>query len=167
VPRAPGRHERDEQTDDLITDELLDDRVTLDQDPARLSVEAVHQSCEIDHRHLSGELARASDVGEQHRDLSLSATDLLAPWRARTHLRVALEPLEAAPADLRLLLPRLEPVASQEQPARRAERSLAELASGFDGIRRSGLRSWRCGCVPLRNSCHSSSGDAYSAMRAA
>src|SRR6266511_5801555 len=42
--------------------------------------------------------------------------------------------------------------------------ALQSLHRGFDGMNRSGLGSFRCGCVPLRKSCHSSSGVAYSAI---
>src|SRR5439155_26631887 len=110
---GPGQ-ERDEQSDDLVADELLDDRVTLDQDPARLAVEAIHQPREIDHRHLPSELARASDVGEQHRDLDLSPAYLLTVGSAGAHLGVVPEALEAAPTDLRLLDPWRVSISSED-----------------------------------------------------
>src|SRR5919106_6607967 len=36
--------------------------------------------------------------------------------------------------------------------------ALQSLQRGLDGMNRSGRSSWRCGCVPCRNSRHSSSG---------
>jgi hypothetical protein len=119
--------EGDEQADHLVADELLDDRVVLDEDVRRLAVETVHEARELDRRHRARDLARPSDVGEQHRDIDFPAADL-AVLGAGAHPRVRLEPLEAPPADTRLLGPRREPVPPQEEPAGAAEGCLAELA---------------------------------------
>ena len=70
-----ARHEGEEQPDDLVPDELLDDGVAVDQDPARDAVEAVHQARELEHRHLPRQLARASNVREQP-GLDLGAPEL-------------------------------------------------------------------------------------------
>src|SRR6266545_2623479 len=124
----PTGHERDEQPHDLVAHELLDDRIALDQNLARHLVEVVHEPGEIERRHLSGELARAANVGEQHRQLDLPATDLLVAGRTGTGFRMGLEPPEAAPTDLGVLLPGGEPVPSEDQGARSTEWRLANLA---------------------------------------
>src|SRR5439155_25552367 len=109
--------EGDEQTNDLVAHELLDDRVTLDQDAARLAVEAVHQPREVDHRHLPCELARPSDIREEHRDLNFAPADLLARGGAWTHLGVLPDALETPPADPRLLRPWRVSISRQDELA--------------------------------------------------
>src|SRR6266511_5412159 len=121
-------HERDEQPHDLVAHELLDDGIALDQNLARHLVEVVHEPGEIECRHLPGELARAANVGEQHRQLDLPATDLVIWGRTGAGLRVGHETPEAAPTDLRVLLPWGEPVPPEDQGAGSPEWRLAELA---------------------------------------
>ena len=87
---VPPGQEREEQADDLVSHELLDDRVRLEQHLARGSIEAVHQTSEVEDGHLPGELARASDVGEQHRELNLSTGDLAVLEGAWARLGVGL-----------------------------------------------------------------------------
>src|SRR6266540_974808 len=126
----PTGHERDEQPHDLVAHELLDDRIALDQNLARHLVEVVHEPGEIECRYLSGELARAANVGEQHRQLDLPPTDFLVRGRTGAGLRMGLETPEAAPADLRVLLPRGVPEPPEDQGPRSSEWRLAELAPG-------------------------------------
>jgi hypothetical protein len=101
----------------------------VDQHLARDTVEAVHETREVEHRHLAGELARTADVGEQHRDLDLRPTDLLAAIGARAHRSVTTEAFEAACAHPRVLRPRRESVPLKDEGTRCAERRAADPAS--------------------------------------
>src|SRR4029453_14302537 len=131
---APGvagaGHEGEEQRHDLVPDELLDDRVGLDEDVLGHRVKAVHEPREVPGGHLSSQLARAADVREQHRELHLGAVDLPVLLRDGAHLRGGLDALEAAAADLRVLLPGRVAVAAEHERPRAAERCGAELAPG-------------------------------------
>jgi hypothetical protein len=126
-------HEGEEQRDHLVPDELLDDRVGFDEDVLGDRVEAVHETREVPRRHLSSQLARAADVGEQHRELHLGAVDVTVVVRGRAHLRGRADVLEAPPADPRVLLPRLEAVAAEHERTGRAEGCGAELAPRVGG----------------------------------
>ena len=46
---------RDEDTDDLVADELVDDRVEVDQHRERLVVETAHQGSELGRAHAFGD----------------------------------------------------------------------------------------------------------------
>src|SRR6266545_4961715 len=113
---------------DRVAHELLDDGIALDQNLARHLVEVVHEPGEIECRHLPGELARAANVGEQHRQLDLPATDLVIWGRTGAGFRLGLKTPEAAPTDLRVLLPGGEPEPPEDQGTRSSERRLADLA---------------------------------------
>jgi hypothetical protein len=63
--------EREVQRHDLITDELLDAAVVLDDGGRRDRVEAVEQTAELGGRHPLGHARRAADVGEEKARLDL------------------------------------------------------------------------------------------------
>ena len=131
---------------------------------ARNAIEPIHQAREVQDGHLPRDLARAADVGKQHRQHDLGAAELLASGQPGTRPRQLLEALEAASADLRVLVPRREAVAAQDDGTRHPERRLAQPASGGGGDEPQGTRFMEMRVVPERNAAHSSSGVANAAM---
>ncbi len=132
VPRslkeAPGRIDgparvvrsgdpRNEQTDGLVANELVEERVVLDQHVRGRPVEPVHQVAELRGTHRAGQTARASDVGEHQGQLDLSADAFMFP-----QLR------HAEAADVRVLLPGREAEAPHDPSSRPTERRPALLA---------------------------------------
>src|SRR4029079_4014698 len=103
----------------LVTDELVDQRVVLDEHLARDGVEALHQPRELHRPELARELARAANVREQEGAVDLGA--------AHVHTR---EAIQASLTDVRVLLPRCEAVAAEEETADAAERGRADLGPG-------------------------------------
>ena len=63
----------DEDADDLIADELVDDRVVRDQGCGSGGIETIHVGTEVGHGHRLGQLCRTANVGEQQRAVDLGA----------------------------------------------------------------------------------------------
>src|SRR5919198_4259626 len=106
-----------EDADDLVADELVDDRVLVDQEPRRRVIETVHEPAEVGRAHLPGKTGRTTNVGEQHADVDLRPAV------------VRLERAEAEPAVVRVLLPGLPVDETHEAPADPVVRRRAELAA--------------------------------------
>ena len=56
---------RDEDRDDLVTDELVDDSILVHEHLGRHRVEAIEEVPELGRRHVLGERRRAPDVGKE------------------------------------------------------------------------------------------------------
>ena len=110
-------HPRDEQANHLVPDELVDDRLSVDEYAGGHLVEAVEQVREVARRHPLGDACRAAHVSEQHRQLDL-----------RTAV-VRVDVLVAAAAVAGVLLPGPEPDHSHRRAARPGERAEAHLAA--------------------------------------
>ena len=113
-------HERQEEAHDLVSHELVEQRLVSEQDLGGDGVEALHQMRELEVPHLSGEVARATYIGEQERDVDLGAH----------HVRGS-EPDHASSTEVGVLVPGtvLGRDVAQDEPAGTAERDAAELAS--------------------------------------
>jgi len=61
----------EEEADDLVPDELVEERVVVEQDPRRDGVEALHQAREVHRAEVPRELAGATHVREQERRVDL------------------------------------------------------------------------------------------------
>ena len=112
---ALAGQERDEHRDELVTHELVDHAVVVEDGRGRRRVEAIQEIAEARAAHPFGERRRAPDVGEQERALDLRAAvmtghevvarvaprrvELGAPFADQAHQRGA-DPLEGRRAHL-------------------------------------------------------------------
>ena len=108
---------RDEHPDDLVSNELVHDRVVVDQDARRCVVETIEDVAELGWAHLLGQGGRPAHIGEQKAGLDLGSAVM------------CLELLEAVSAVLGIFRPAFPADEAHEMSPRAAKGSRAHLAA--------------------------------------